>query len=209
MRIQILVDNINSWVMPYAKQLVELIAKQANDVTLIHNHQDIQKGDVLILLSCEQILKDLSLNKYNLVAHASDLPQGKGWSPMTWQILEGKNEIPLTLFEAAEKVDAGVIYYQEFIKMEGHELLGELREKLGNAIIKLILQFIENYDNMQGTPQEGESTYYKRRKPENSELDISKTIEEQFNLFRVCDNERYPAFFHKDGVKYILKIEKA
>jgi methionyl-tRNA formyltransferase len=195
--------------MPYARQLAELITQQANDVALIHNHQDIQKGDVLILLSCEQILKDLSLNKYNLVAHASDLPQGKGWSPMTWQILEGKNEIPLTLFEAAEKVDAGVIYYQEFVKMEGHELLDELREKLGNAIIKLILQFIENYDHIQGTPQEGESTYYKKRKPENSELDISKTIEEQFNLFRVCDNERYPAFFYKDGVQYILKIEKA
>ena len=37
---------------------------------------------------------------------------------------------------------------------------------------------------------------------------MSKSIDEQFNLLRVCDNERYPAFFYKDGVKYILKINK-
>ncbi len=43
--------------------------------------------------------------RHTLVVHASDLPHGKGWSPLSWQILEGKHSIPLTLFEAAESVD--------------------------------------------------------------------------------------------------------
>ena len=38
------------------------------------------------------------------------------------------------------------------------------------------------------------------------ELNVSKTIKEQFNLLRVCDNERYPAFFYLNNKKYIIKI---
>jgi methionyl-tRNA formyltransferase len=61
---------------------------------------------------------------------------------------------------------------------------------------------------LKGEKQEGESTFYRRRKPEDSELDINKTINEQFNLLRIVDNKRYPAFFIKNGVKYILNIRK-
>ena len=50
----------------------------------------------------------LALHKNNLVIHASDLPQGKGWSPMPWQIAEGRNDIVFTLFEAVAGVDAGL-----------------------------------------------------------------------------------------------------
>ena len=58
------------------------------------------------------------------------------------------------------------------------------------------------------TAQLGESTYYKRRKPVDSELDISRPIRDQLNLLRVVDNERYPAFFYAHGQKYKLTIEK-
>ena len=37
-------------------------------------------------------------------------------------------------------------------------------------------------------------------------VDLNKTIHEQFNLFRIVDNELYPAFFLHQGKKYILKI---
>ena len=40
-------------------------------------------------------------HKYNIVIHASDLPKDKGWAPMFWQILEDKNTIPFTMFEAS------------------------------------------------------------------------------------------------------------
>jgi methionyl-tRNA formyltransferase len=209
MFIQILVDNINSWILPYAKKLRLLLLEQGHQAVLIHQHKQIQKGDFLFLLSCEQILKDLSLNKHNLVVHESDLPKGKGWSPLTWQVLEGKNQIPITLFEATEKVDAGDIYLQDFIDLEGHELVEELRQKQGEKTIALILKFINQYPDIKKKPQVGSESFYPRRTPKDSQLDPQKTIEEQFNLLRVCDNEKYPAFFYKDGIKYLLKIEKA
>lgn len=208
MKVQILVDNINSWVLPYAKDLVSHVKNITNDVSLIHSHEDIEKGDILVLLSCEQILKKFDYNKHNLVVHASDLPKGRGWSPLTYAILEGKNDIPVTLFEAVEKVDAGKVYAKEFIHLEGHELIEEARVKLALKSNELILNFIADYPAVEGKEQEGEPTFYAKRKPSDSELDITKSIVEQINLFRVSDNERYPAYFFYKGFKYTLKIEK-
>ena len=49
-------------------------------------------------------------------------------------------------------------------------------------------------------------TFYKKRTPEDSELDRHKTLEENFNLLRTVDNEQYPAFFVRKGKKYTIKI---
>tara|TARA_B110000008_G_C16960056_1_gene559785 strand:+ start:766 stop:1404 length:639 start_codon:yes stop_codon:yes gene_type:complete len=209
MKIQILVDNPNSWIVPYSKQLIEKIQNQFEiKPKLLFSQEEIVKGEILCLLGCETIFKDLHLNKYNLVVHESDLPKGKGWSPLTWQVLEGKNQIPITLFEATESVDAGKIYASEYIKLNGSELLEEIKHQQGLKTIDLILNFIKNKRKIKGKTQKGESTFYSKRGPNDSELDINKTINEQFNLLRVVDNDRYPAYFKKNGAKYIIKIFK-
>ena len=208
MLIQILVDNPNSWIVPYAIKLKELLIKQFNfSVSLIYKHEDVIKGDVLCLLSCEKILKKLNYNEYNLIVHESDLPNGKGWSPVTWQILEGKSRIPITLFEAAKAVDSGRIYGQDFIELNGSELLPEIKEQQGIKTIDLILKFFKNLP-IEGREQKGQDTFYKRRTPKDSELDVYKNIYDQFDILRISDNERYPAYFLLNGVKYLLKITK-
>jgi len=209
MLVQLLVDNSNSWIIPYAIKLKEKIIKQFSfSVNLIYKHEDVINGDVLCLLSCEKIFKKLHLNNYNLVVHESDLPRGKGWSPLTWQILDGKNIIPITLFEALEKVDAGKIYYKDYIKLSGDELLSEIKHKQGEKTIDLILNFLADFNTIKGQIQVGESTFYRQRNYKDSELNVDDTIRNQFNLLRVCDNERYPAYFILNGKKYLLKIEK-
>lgn len=208
MLIQLLVDNPNSWMVPYAIKLKKIIVKQFNyPVILIHNHEEVIKGDILCLLSCEKIFKKLNYNNHNLVVHESALPYGKGWSPLTWQVLEGKCKIPITLFEAVEAVDSGLIYAQDVIELNGNELLTEIKHKQGLKTIDLILMFINNFP-MKGKKQEGKETFYRKRISKDSELDVHKSIAEQFNLLRISDNERYPAHFYFNGIKYILKITK-
>jgi len=207
MKIQILVDNPLSWILPYAKELNSKLSS-AHEVKLIHRHDDVEKGDVLCLLACEKIFKNLKLNKNNLVVHESALPKGKGWSPVTWQLLEGEGRIPVSLIEASSSIDSGDIYNQIFINLDGSELLQEIKHQQGLATEKLILSFINSYPKIIGIPQKGESTFYLRRGPEDSNLDMTKSLDEQFNLLRVCDNERYPAYFIKDNQKYIVKIYK-
>lgn len=210
MRITLLVDNKKSWIYGYVEKLAEDLKKAGHNVFFIDDQKEIQEGDCAFFLGCEKIIKKefLQKNKHNLVVHESALPQGKGWSPLTWQILEGKNDIPITLFEANENVDSGDIYLQDIIHFEGHELNSELKDKQGQHTIDLVQKFIKQYPNMKSKKQIGEETFYAKRGTKDSELDVNKTIAEQFDLLRVVDNERYPAFFQYRGHKYILKIEK-
>ncbi len=69
-------------------------------------------------------------------------------------------------------------------------------------------EFINNYEKYKiPTPQNKEESFYPKRTPKDSELDINKTIKEQFNLLRIVNNDEYPAYFEIDGHRYILKIE--
>ena len=206
-KVKLLVDDSSSWMTPFAKKITKNLVDLGINASFIDSHDAIGNGWILFLLSCSKKLQNLELFKHNIVIHASDLPSGKGWSPITWQILEGKNEIPLTVFEAEDGIDSGPIYFKESIELKGNELINEIRVLLVSKIEKLILKFIKQ-SHKDPVPQSGISTYYKRRLPINSQLDLNKTIMQQFNLLRVLDNERYPGYFFYMGEKYIIKIFK-
>jgi hypothetical protein len=82
---------------------------------------------------------------------------------------------------------------------------------LGAKIIEMCTRFMSEYPDivLRGRAQTGPESHYRWRKPEDSRLDPNKTIAEQFNLLRVVDNERYPAFFEWKGRKFKIKISPA
>ena len=112
------------------------------------------------------------------------------------------------MFEATDAVDAGDIYIKDKISLQGHELIDEWQDILGNKIVSMCCQFIDNYPSIlnQKVKQNGAESFYRRRTPKDSQLDINKSIKEQFNLFRIVDNNKYPAYFDFNGHRYILKI---
>ncbi len=197
----------NQWFVPYAKKLY----KDILELKLFFHYTEINDSfDVLFILSYHNIIPKefLEKSKYNIVIHASALPKGKGWAPLFWQVLEGQKEIPFSMFEASNGVDNGDIYMQKTLKLTGYELNEELREKQANHIMKMCKEFIDNYEKYKiPTPQSGDETFYPKRSVDDSELDINKTIKEQFNLLRIVNNDDYPAFFEIDGYRYVLKIE--
>lgn len=207
--ITVLVDN-ESWILPFAENLVNELVRMGFKAKLIREHESVEAGWINFMLGCIKIMPEeiLKKNKHNLVVHESDLPKGKGFAPMTWQILEGKNKIPICLIEASKDVDSGEVWLRETIELDGSELCKEWRNTLGLKTISMCLDFVKNYQDLSPIPQNGESTFYKKRTAENSELDINISIKEQLNLLRVVDNDKYPAFFYVNGIKYILKIEK-
>ena len=143
--------------------------------------------------------------------HESDLPQGKGWSPLTWQILEGRHRIPVTVIEAADSVDSGPIYAQRWLEFQGHELIDELRAGQAEATHDLCRWFVDDYPASaeRSRAQTGAESFYPRRRPNDSRLDPDKSIADQFDLLRVVDNARYPAFFDWRGQRYEMTIRKA
>lgn len=206
------ISDANSWMNHYMPEFIKTLLHEGHAARCVHRANEIPEGDLVFYLGCGQLISPsiLRKNKHNLVLHESALPKGKGWSPLTWQILEGVEDIPITLFEAVEEVDSGPIYLQKVMHFQGTELVDELREIQANTSIKMCFEFIHSYPEIvtRGTKQEGESSIYLRRKPIDSRLNPDKTIREQFNLLRIVDNERYPAFFELNGQTYLLKIQK-
>lgn len=203
--------SAESGFVPYARMFVEDLGGRGWRAELFHDHGEIGRDfQVVFMLSYFKIVKEAFLreHQHNLVVHDSQLPQGKGWAPLFWQILEGKNKIPAVLFEATEGVDAGDIYVRDHIDLRGDELHDEIRDLQARKSVEMCIQFLENYDDLKPVIQSGEETFYARRTPEASRVDINKSISEQFNLLRIVSNEDYPAFFHHKGSKYILKIFK-
>ncbi len=209
MKISIIIDSEENWFIKHARKLRDILNNN-HEVKLLIGLKEVTEGDIAFYLSCYELCPQniLDLHQHNIVVHASDLPKGKGWAPMPWQILEGKNEIVLSLFEAVQKVDGGKIYLKDKVVYEGRELHDELRFKLAEKIVEMALYYVDNHMDLPGKEQEGEESFYNRRTGADSELDINKSIINQFNLMRIVDNEKYPMFFYKDGAKYILKIYK-
>ncbi|MSQ57471.1 MAG: hypothetical protein EXR35_08185 [Limnohabitans sp.] len=208
MRVEILNSDKNHPIMSY---LNDWGASRIN-VNIVHSANDLLGGYMLYLVACGEILSEDVIKKFKhaLVLHASDVPIGRGWSPHIWSVLEGKNTLTVSLLEVESKVDRGAIWLKTKIKLKGHELLDEINDKLFKAELGLITKGMCAAQEISPRIQENvKSNYFPKRTPKGSRLNINKSLIDQFNLLRVADKDRYPAFFEYLGHKYIVNIEKA
>ena len=188
------------------------MAAQGHDVALLFDKQELTGGDVLFLVSCGQIVgpTERTLFRAVLVLHASDLPKGRGWSPHIWGIVKGSNRITVSLMEAADPLDSGDVWLQTTFDLAGDELLPEINERLFAAELTLMTRAVDDFGSIQPLPQSGEpEPYLRKRTAADSRLDPEKTLAEQFDLLRVVDSQRYPAFMDYRGQRYLIRIEKA
>ena len=210
--ITILSDR-GSWFNDHIPVLIKSLWQRGHAIRWVHKSSELAQGDVCLLLSCGSLLSEeqLAMHSHNLVVHASALPKGQGWSPMTWQILEGENTIPLTLFEAAVELDAGPIYLQTLLSLEGHELIEEWQKLQAKTTIELCLNWFDYYKQIiaSAQSQSGKTSNYRRRRPEDSKLDLEAPLINQFNLLRVVDNEKYPAYFQLYNRTFFLHIKES
>ena len=204
-----LIDKSNDWINKYLKK--SFLKNYKFNFKISKNFKKIKNQDIVFILNYTKILPKSFLiqNRLNLVVHASNLPKGKGFAPIQWQILNNKKNILLCLIEAVERVDSGSIIEKKSIKFKGYELNGEIRHIQGNETIKIIKKFLNKYPKFKRKKQSGKSTFFRKRKPEDSELNINKSLKKNFNLLRIVDNEKYPAFFYYKKKKYIIKIIKS
>jgi UDP-2,4-diacetamido-2,4,6-trideoxy-beta-L-altropyranose hydrolase len=206
------VSDQDSWINDFLPEMVHQWLKDGHRILWTHQLSSLKPADFCFYLSFSKIVpkNTRQLFKYNLVVHESDLPQGKGWSPITWQIIEGKQKIAVALIEAEDKVDSGVIYAKEWIDLQGNELIDEVRQAQAQATINLCKLFVNQYPNItsNGKIQKGAESFYAKRTPEDSRLKLGSSLADQFNLLRTVDNRRYPAFFEFLGCKYKIEIKK-
>jgi methionyl-tRNA formyltransferase len=211
LKIAVLCSDATHPVNDHLKSWLDQISKQ-HTAELIRSRAELTEGDFLFLVSCSEIINAeyRAGYKHTLVLHASDLPRGRGWSPHIWEIVNGADHVILSLLEAEDRVDSGRIWLKRRIPISKDALWNEVNDLLFTAEVELINEAIENYKEIVPHPQSDdiEATYYPKRTPSDSEIDPSKSIEEQFNLIRICDPDRYPATFELHAARYKIILEK-
>jgi methionyl-tRNA formyltransferase len=132
--------------------------------------------------------------------HMTDVPYGRGGSPLQNLILAGHTQTMLTALRMVKELDAGPIYAKRPLSLDGSAQ--EIYTHCGKLCIDLIQWMIEN--NPQPTPQVGEVVIFKRRTPEQSSLPSSGSLRNAFDFIRMLDADGYPNAFLEHGDYRIL-----
>jgi len=131
--------------------------------------------------------------------HMTDLPYGRGGSPLQNLISAGHRHTKVTALRMVEELDAGPIYLKEDLCLSGHaeEIYIRASELAARMIQRLLAE------DIMPTPQVGTPTEFKRRAPADSEVPASESLAELHDLIRMLDAEGYPpAFFERGGLRY-------
>ncbi len=183
-----------------------------HSIDLVRSRKELSKGDVLFLVSCGEIVtsKDRAPYEHTFVLHASDLPKGRGWNPHIWAVVNGETEVTVSILEAEDRVDTGAIWGQLVVPIPKHFLWDEINKAVFDAEFALMDLVVTGIDTIEPRLQatDIEPTYHRLRTPLDGRLDPKKSIADQFDLMRVSDPERYPAFIEMDGYKFTLRLER-
>jgi len=203
-RVTVLCSDPRNHIWPYLERWC-----MEEDFTIGMRGAHATGDDLLLLVSCTEVIPAEVRAKYGctLVIHESALPEGRGWSPFAWQVLEGNSEITVSLLEAADPVDSGDLLLQQVVKLDDSELSDELNVKRDRLRMEMARWAVENFRTANRVKQDGEPTFYARRRAEDSRLDPDATIADQFDLLRICE-PRFPAFFDLRGCRYQISLRK-
>jgi len=131
--------------------------------------------------------------------HMTDVPFGRGGSPLQNLIVRGHRETRLTALRMSPEFDAGPVYMKEPLSLEGGA--EEIYLRAGRLSVKMIQRIIQREPRPMA--QRGKPVNFKRRKPEESEVGTSASLEELHDFIRMLDAEGYPrAFLQQSGFRF-------
>jgi len=120
-----------------------------------------------------------------VVFHTSELPKGRGGSPLQNQIAEGKYISRVNAIEMKKGVDSGDIYASQDITLQG--TADDVWMSIAHAACRLAIKVVEG-----AVPQSqvGEASLYRRRK--DNVLPQSSQIDQVHRHIQMLDGEGYP-----------------
>jgi len=146
-----------------------------------------------------KVPKEITSRYKCVIFHESNVPKFRGGSPIQNQIIRGIKKTKHTALFMTDEIDAGDILLQRDL---------DLTLQLDDMFVQIaenVYEMIEKISSGEFKPKEqnGKPTYYKRRKPEESELDMNMPIEKIYDFIRMLADP-YPNAFIKVGNKKII-----
>jgi methionyl-tRNA formyltransferase len=137
------------------------------------------------------IPQEIHKNFRCVVFHMTDLPYGRGGSPLQNLILHGHNETKLSAIKCVSQLDAGDIYLQRPLSLEG--TAEEILQRAADIMPEMIDEIITTSPTP--VPQKGKATIFARRKPHESDIAGLDSVEKIHDYIRMLDADGYPHAF--------------
>ncbi|MCG8584699.1 MAG: hypothetical protein MI757_08315 [Pirellulales bacterium] len=131
--------------------------------------------------------------------HMTDVPYGRGGSPLQNLIARGHQETKLTALRMVSELDAGPVYAKRALALCG------TAEEIYVRATELSADMIAAIARDEPTPveQTGEPVVFARRTPDQSRIESAASIDQLYDHIRMLDAEQYPhAFLEHGGLRY-------
>ncbi len=166
------------------------------------------KPDYLFFIHWSFIIPKGIFENFNCVLfHMTDLPYGRGGSPLQNLIARGHSKTMISALKVEQGIDTGPIYLKKPLSLKG--TAQEIFLRAGNVMLGMMKEIISK----QPVPiaQKGKVVTFKRRTPDQGNLQSIDDLETVYNFIRMLDADGYPnafletAFFKFEFSKATLK----
>lgn len=130
-----------------------------------------------------------------IIFHMTDVPFGRGGSPLQNLIARGHTATKVSAIRCVEEVDAGPVYLKQDLSLCG--TAEEILRRADSVIENMIVDIIEQ--RPLPIAQIGQVTQFLRRKPEEGNIEHCTDINAVHDLIRMLDGDGYPAAFIECG----------
>lgn len=138
------------------------------------------------------IIPDEILTDFRCVIfHMTDLPYGRGGSPLQNLIIRGKKETVISAIKCVKEVDAGPIYLKMPLTLDG--TAKEILDRASTVIQQMILKIVEGGWELKD--QVGDVVRFKRRVSDDGDLFHLETTDQIYDYIRMLDADNYPCAF--------------
>lgn len=187
---------------PWSRRVFdEVISKLPGEWYFINSAQDLTLGRIkkinpqyiFFLHWSWKVPRDIIDNYRCVCFHMTDVPYGRGGSPLQNLIIRGHHHTKLTALLMTHEFDAGPVYLKEDLCLDGNA--EEIYIRASYLVAEMIKRIIS--EQLEPVPQTGEPTVFKRRKPEESEIPELNSLRELYDFIRMLDATGYPRAFIK------------
>ncbi len=135
------------------------------------------------------IPKDIWSNFNCVVFHMTDLPYGRGGTPLQNLILRGHKQTKISALKVDKGLDTGDIYFKENLVLTDNAQ--EIYKRASEIIFKKMIPKIIK-TNPLPKKQHGKVVNFARRNPEQSRLPDQASLSQLYDFIRMLDADGYP-----------------
>ena len=171
-----------------AKGLGEFILFSDKNELTTSNLEDLKITKIFVAHWSSMIPSEIYSSFETIIFHMTDLPFGRGGSPLQNLIVRGYKRTKITALRCTAEIDGGPIYLKEDLLLDGSAEDVFIRADLViESMIKTIL-----LENLKPYDQVGPPVIFQRRKRTESEIPVGLSQEQLYDFIRMLDAPGYP-----------------